>query len=143
MTLDSFWEEFPEFGLVLWLISKAGMMSLDYVATFFWLYGACWYALWRGLVGKSLGNALGRTLLVTFVVYLVVTIISLYLLLILSMLVATGFSLALSDLIINHVLQAWPDLPAIVFFSWLGWKAKRRLPRELIRIRTADPKKNR
>lgn len=143
MTLDSFLEEFPEFGLVLWLISKAGMMSLDYVATFCWLYGACWYAMWRGLVGKSLGNALGRTLLVTFVVYLVVMGISLYLLLMLSMLVASGFSLPLSNLIINLVLQAWPDLPAIVFFSWLGWKAKRRMPLELIGIRIADPKRNR
>lgn len=145
MNLDSFLEEFPEFGLVLWLINKAGMMSLDYVATFCWLYGACWYALWRGLVGKSLGNALGRTLLVTFVVYLIVTAISSYLLLMLSMLVAsTMVSLALSDLIIiNLVLQVWPDLLAITFFSWLGWKAKRRLPLELIRIRTADQKRNR
>ena len=141
MTLDLFLEEFPEFGLVLWLISKAGMMSLDYAATFCWLYGAYWYALMRGLVGKSLGNALGRTLLVTFVVYLVVMGISSYLLLILSMLVVSMFSPALSNLIINLELQACPDLLAIVFFSWLGWKAKRRLPRELIRIRTADQKK--
>lgn len=145
MNLDSFLEEFPEFGLVFWLISKAGMMALDYVATFCWLYSACWYALWRGLVGKSLGNALGRTLLVTFVVYLVVMGISLYFLLILSMLVtSTIVSLALSDLIIiNLVFQAWPDLLAIAFFSWLGWKAKRRLPLELIAIRKADQKKNR
>lgn len=145
MMLDSFLEGFPEFGLVFWLISKAGMMSLDYVATFCWFYGACWYALWRGLVGKSLGNALGRTLLVTFVVYLVVMGISLYLLLMLSMLVVTTmFSPLASDwIIINLVLQAWPDLLAIVFFSWLGWKAKRRLPLELIGIRTADQKKNR
>lgn len=143
MMLDSVLEEFPEFGLVLWLINKALMLLLDYVATFCWLYGACWYALWRGLVGKSLGNALGRTLLVTFVVYLVVMGISLYLLLMLSMLVASGFSIPLSNLIINLALQAWPDLLAIVFFSWLGWKAKRRLPLELIGIRTADQKRNR
>ena len=138
MTLDSFLEEFPEFGLVLWLISKAGTMSLYYVATFCSLYGACWYALSRGLVGKSFGSALGRTLLVTFVVYLVVMGISLSLLLMLSMLVAS-----MSNLIINLVLQAWPALLTIAFFSWLGWKAKRRLPRELIRIRTADQKSNR
>ena len=143
MTLDSFLKEFPEFGLVLWLINKALMLLLDYVATFCWLYGACWYALWRGLVGKSLGNALGRTLLVTFVVYLVVMGISLSLLLLLSMLVASGFSVPLSNLIINLVLQAWPNLLAIAFFSWLGWKAKRRLPLELIGIRTADQKRNR
>ena len=145
MMLDSFLEEFPEFGLVFWLISKAGILLLDYVDTFCWLYGACWYALWRGLVGKSLGNALGRTLLVTFVVYLVVGGISLYLLLMLSMLVVTTmFSPLASDwIIINLVFQAWPDLLAIVFFSWLGWKAKRRLPLELIAIRTGDQKKNR
>lgn len=143
MTLDSFLEEFPEFGLVLWLISKAGTMSLYYVATFCSLYGACWYALSRGLVGKSLGNALGRTLLVTFLVYLVVMGISLSLLLMLSMLVASMFPPALSNLIINLVLQAWPALLTIAFFSWLGWKAKRRLPLELIGIRIADPKRNR
>ena len=145
MMLDSFLEESPEFGLVLWLISKTGILLLDYAATFCWLYSACWYAMWRGLVGKSLGNALSRTLLVTFVVYLVIMGISLYLLLMLSMLVVTTmFSPLSSDwIIINLVLQAWPDLLAIVFFSWLGWKAKRRLPLELIGIRTADQKKNR
>lgn len=145
MNLDSFLDVFPEFGLVLWLISKAGTMALDYVATFCWLYGACWYALMRGLMGKSLGNALGRTLLVTVVVYLVVLVFTFTPLMVLSPLLVGGFSAPLANLVIINLAihQAWPDLLAIVFFSWLGWKAKRRLPLELIGIRTADPKRNR
>ena len=143
MQLESYLKMFPEFGLVLWLISKAGMVLLDYMATFCWFYGACWYAMWRGLVGKSLGNALGRTLLVTFVVYLVVMGLSLYLSLMLAFPFAPSFSPALLTLIINLGIQLYPNLLAIVFFSWLGWKAKRRLPLELIGIRKADPKRNR
>lgn len=142
MMFEWFLEVFPEFGLVLWLINKALMLLLDCVDTFCWLYGAYWYALWRGLVGKSLGNALVRTLLVTVVVYLVVTGISLYLLMMLSFPVVPRFSPALLNLIINLAIQLYPNLLAIVFFSWLGWKAKRQLPLELVQIRRANQKGN-
>lgn len=148
MMLGWLLEVFPEFGLVVWIVSEAGMMLLDYAATFCWLYGACWYALWRGLRGKSLGNALGRTLLVTVVVYLVVMVVSLTPLMGIFSLLGGGlvggrFSPALLNLIINLVVQLYPNLLAMVFFSWLGWKAKRRLPLELTGIRKADQKKNR
>ncbi len=142
MMLAWFLEMFPEFGLVLWLINKAWMLLLAFVATFCWLYGACWYALWRGLVGKSLGNALGRTLLVTVVVCWVLMIFSLTPLIVIAPLLGGGLSAASANLIINLALQSWPDLLEIVFFSWLGWKAKRRLPLELIRIRMADQRSN-
>lgn len=139
--LDHFLKVFPEFGWVIWFVSKVLTLLLDCAATFCWLYGVCWYALWRGLVGKSLGNALGRTLLVTVVVYWVVMAVSLIPLMVIAPLLASGFSPALSNLsIIAFALPAWPNLLAIVFFSWLGWKAKRRLPLELIGIRKANQK---